>query len=98
MPFVRTQGKVARQSCLVLPVESYFFDSNAVCLKIVVNREVRNVVAPLSLAALLQELGVDTPTGIAVAVNNEVIARGDWSDFQLSENDKLTIITATQGG
>jgi len=36
--------------------------------------------------------------GIAVAVNNRVIPRSNWEKYQLNENDKITIITATQGG
>lgn len=36
--------------------------------------------------------------GIAVAVNNTVITKAEWEKYQLNENDKITIITATQGG
>lgn len=36
--------------------------------------------------------------GIAVALNQEVIARDRWTSIPLSENDQLVIITATQGG
>ena len=36
--------------------------------------------------------------GIAVAVNNVVIQKSNWGNYQLNENDKITIITATQGG
>ena len=36
--------------------------------------------------------------GIAVAVNNVVISKNEWDSFQLKDNDKITIITATQGG
>ena len=36
--------------------------------------------------------------GIAVAVNNEIIPKHSWDSHLLQENDKITIITATQGG
>ena len=37
-------------------------------------------------------------SGIAIAVNNEVISKNDWREYMLQENDKILIITATQGG
>ncbi len=42
--------------------------------------------------------GVKDFKGLAVAVNNTVIPRTNWSSFQLNENDTITIIHATQGG
>ena len=36
--------------------------------------------------------------GAAVAVNMKVISRDNWSNFKLSENDKLIVINATCGG
>lgn len=49
------------------------------------------------LSDLLDRLG--TPTdGIAVAVNNRVVPRGDWSATTLHEGDKITVIRAVCGG
>lgn len=36
--------------------------------------------------------------GIAVAVDGEVIRRGQWSDFTLREGHGVDIVTAVQGG
>jgi sulfur carrier protein len=36
--------------------------------------------------------------GLAVAINNQIIPRTSWIETMLSENDKITIIRATQGG
>lgn len=36
--------------------------------------------------------------GIAVAVNNTVIAKSNWDIHNLSETDDILIISATQGG
>ena len=52
----------------------------------------------LSLLELLQQLNKAEQSGIAVAVNNQVIPRNDWSDQALQDQDNITIITATQGG
>ncbi|MCF0070685.1 sulfur carrier protein ThiS [Dyadobacter sp. CY261] len=36
--------------------------------------------------------------GIAVAINQSVVPKSDWHTRQLSPNDQITLITATQGG
>ena len=36
--------------------------------------------------------------GIAIAVNNQIIKKNNWENFELSENDRLTIIKISQGG
>lgn len=36
--------------------------------------------------------------GIAVAVNNAIIKKEDWSAKKLKSNDSIIIIKATQGG
>jgi len=51
-----------------------------------------------SLHALLEEKGLDQKKGIAVAVNNKVIRATEWASKQLSENDKVLVISATKGG
>lgn len=51
-----------------------------------------------TLYDLLVEKGLINKTGIAVALNQQIIPRSAWSEKQVVENDILTIITATQGG
>ena len=46
----------------------------------------------------LEQNGVENQKGIAVAVNNAVIPKAAWPTSILRENDKITIIKATQGG
>lgn len=36
--------------------------------------------------------------GIALAVNNTVIAKSAWATYALTSTDAILIITATQGG
>lgn len=45
-----------------------------------------------------QDLNLSNPKGMAVAVNQEVIPKSGWESFFVKENDKVTIIKATQGG
>lgn len=36
--------------------------------------------------------------GIALAINNKVIPKSEWSQFELNTESKVTMIRATQGG
>jgi len=38
------------------------------------------------------------PHGVAVAVNEEVVPRGDWSRRPLADGDVVEVVTAVQGG
>ena len=37
-------------------------------------------------------------SGIAVAVNGEVVRRGDWESTRLADGDQVEVLTAVQGG
>ena len=52
----------------------------------------------ISLAELLMQENIKDTSGLAIAVNNQVIAKLTWNDTALTENDKIIIITATAGG
>jgi len=65
---------------------------------IYINNEVREFSADPTLFDLLHELQLAEKRGLAVAINNQVIPKKAWVVSTLSENDKVTIIQATQGG
>jgi sulfur carrier protein len=50
------------------------------------------------LVKALEQNGITNQKGIAVAVNNAVVPKSEWQNKILNENDKITIIRATQGG
>ncbi len=54
--------------------------------------------APNSLADLLQIELSDKTQGVAVALNNQVIPKDNWSTTVLQSKDQILLITATQGG
>ncbi|MEO8759802.1 MAG: sulfur carrier protein ThiS [Bacteroidia bacterium] len=54
--------------------------------------------ADATLISALEQNGIISQKGIAVAVNNTVIPKTEWATKILNENDKITIIKATQGG
>lgn len=51
-----------------------------------------------NLLELLNKKDFSNKKGIAVAVNNKVVKRSNWELHQLSENDKVLVISATKGG
>ena len=51
-----------------------------------------------TLTQLLARLALDQTRGLAVAVNDTVVPRAEWAAHALKEQDRVTIIRATQGG
>jgi sulfur carrier protein len=57
------------------------------------------IVEGATVASLLNHLGIEGgQKGIAVAVNDEVVPRSQWSAHALADGDRVEIIRATQGG
>lgn len=67
-------------------------------MKILCNGEPLVLEQENNLSALMILKGLSEKKGIALAVNNEVIPKNEWSQFALQENDNVLIITAAQGG
>jgi sulfur carrier protein len=67
---------------------------------ITVNGEPASLPDDKTVASLLREQGrdPDEATGVAVAVNEEVVRRAEWPEIVLEEGDEVEIIGATQGG
>ncbi|SQD79209.1 sulfur carrier protein ThiS [Moritella yayanosii] len=65
-------------------------------MKLIINDEIKNL-AVTSITSLLTVLA-QPEKGIAVAVNQTIITRQNWDDFQLSENDQVTLFQAIAGG
>ncbi len=67
-------------------------------MKVFVNDAPQTIDEGTNLQELLQQVSLSEKPGIAVAVNATIIAKGHWNNCALNENDKVLIITATQGG
>lgn len=51
------------------------------------------------IRALLTDQGIDEEQGgVAIAVNGEVVPRGDWDQTPLRPNDKIEIVHIVRGG
>lgn len=52
-----------------------------------------------TLAELLAERGVDAAQRyIAVAVNNVVVSRGEWTTLRITDGDRIEIVQPMKGG
>ena len=67
-------------------------------MEIIVNNKPHSFKKKLNIQELLNQLKLPSQEGIAVAINQAVVPKTEWSDVQLADQDKVMIITATQGG
>ncbi|MDE0316341.1 MAG: sulfur carrier protein ThiS [Candidatus Poribacteria bacterium] len=68
-------------------------------MKICLNGEKREVRPNLNIYDLLIELELNSnQSGIAVAVDREVIPKSKWQETELCEDSEIEIIRAVQGG
>jgi len=66
-------------------------------LRVRVNGEDRELEAGVSVAALLDSMSLEV-NGIAVALNMEIVRRGEYGDTLLSDGDEVEIVRAVGGG
>ena len=66
-------------------------------MEVTINHKPVGVDTPTSLAELLAREGIPAE-GVAVAVNNRVVPRGEWAAMPLEEGMKITVIRAVCGG
>jgi sulfur carrier protein len=67
-------------------------------MEITVNQENYLLEDSCSLQQLITEILQLSSTGMAVAINQQIIGREIWDSYFLKSGDHLTIIKATQGG
>lgn len=66
-------------------------------MKIILNGSPREVADGSTVATVVTELA-RAGSGTAVALNDEVVRRGQWADTTLRDDDRLEVLTAVQGG
>lgn len=66
-------------------------------MKLIVNGELRQVPAGATVGDLARELTAQR-SGVAVAVNGEVVHRRTWDHHELHDGDRVEIVAAVQGG
>ncbi|QGY05319.1 sulfur carrier protein ThiS [Methylobacterium mesophilicum SR1.6/6] len=45
-----------------------------------------------------EETGIESPQGVAIALNGRVLRRRDWGETPIVEGDRVEIVRAMQGG
>jgi sulfur carrier protein len=67
-------------------------------MDVFVNNELQTIEENSNLIQLMEIIDMAEKKGIAVAINNAVVSKTKWREYQLHSNDKIIIIRATQGG
>lgn len=67
-------------------------------MEVQINQQPITISEATPLHHVLEQRGLASVKGIAVAVNDCVIPRNTWDKHILNSNDKIMIIRATQGG
>lgn len=67
-------------------------------MTVFVNNTPLNLTTIATLHQVLEQQYLHEQRGIAVAVNNHVIPKTEWKQKGLNDNDKITVVRATQGG
>ncbi len=67
-------------------------------VNITLNSERLSVERGQTVDALLKQLSVDHLDRIAIAVNDQVVRKMEWQDYELQENDQVVMIAPIQGG
>ena len=66
-------------------------------MKVIINGTARELTAGAGVADAVR-LVTTSASGIAVAVNGDVIRRASWDTVPLADGDEVEVITAAQGG
>lgn len=66
-------------------------------MKLTINDETLELSAPVTLAELIQQHCPDN-TGIAAAVNQQVVNKTLWEQTELQPDDHISLFTVVAGG
>ena len=66
-------------------------------MKLILNGSEREFPQALSLADLVEQLGM-TANRVAAELNHEIISRDQWSSTKLREGDRLELVHFVGGG
>ncbi len=68
-------------------------------MKVLVNGERRDLPGEATVATAVEAAGEDVAgRGIAVAVDGDVVPRGEWGDRSLEDGQHVEVLHAVQGG
>lgn len=66
-------------------------------MNLIINGDERTFSSPLTLARLVEELGMK-PDRVAIELNRNLVPRQQWPETSLAEGDRLEIVHFVGGG
>jgi sulfur carrier protein len=66
-------------------------------VQVIVNGEPREVPDGATVATIVESV-TRAPSGVAVALNGEIVRRSEWATTATRDADRLEVLTAVQGG
>jgi thiamine biosynthesis protein ThiS len=66
-------------------------------MKLEINGEARDFGSPLTLAGLVEQLGMKADR-VAIELNRSIVGRERWAETNLGEGDRLEIVHFVGGG
>jgi thiamine biosynthesis protein ThiS len=70
---------------------------NVLAMRLVINGEERSLRDGLTLAALVDQLGVK-PDRVAIELNHSIVRRDEWPETALHDGDRLEVVHFVGGG
>ncbi|MBU3918020.1 sulfur carrier protein ThiS [bacterium] len=67
-------------------------------MKILINGQIIEIQKNMTLKELVDKKNLPNEKGVAIAINEEIIAKTDWETTILKENDNVLMFGAIQGG
>ncbi|CAN5784993.1 MAG: sulfur carrier protein ThiS [Thermoleophilaceae bacterium] len=68
-------------------------------MRVVLNGHGRELEEPATVASAVVAAGAESRArGLAVAVDGEVVPRGDWERTRLADGQRVEVLRAVQGG
>jgi len=95
-----TCNEIGRKSQQILGPATWNSEPKLVyvdCMHLFINGDEKTSDGPLSLAQLIEQLGMKGDR-VAVELNREIVARAQWSETQLNDGDRLEIVHFVGGG
>ena len=67
-------------------------------MTISINHQPQELPDKSTVSAALQIIGINSFNGVAVAINNHILKKEEWNSHELSPQDTVVLIRASQGG
>ncbi len=67
-------------------------------MQVIVNNQAVELPDSSTIPDLFSSLNIESTKGLALAVNEQILLKESWPNYQLQTNDNILLIKATQGG